>query len=253
MGKRTVFDQGLENELAAGVDFFAGEMTHWNAGSRLEELHKEVLQYRGLVRGLLFALASAIDTKDPRTHGHSVRVGTIAVLLGKELKRPSRELETLEFGGLLHDLGKIGLPEPLLETGATWSAADEALIRSHPEQGDRILSRVPGLEAIREIIRHHHERWDGQGFPDGLRGKEIPLTARIVAVANRFDSLAEHTSGGKSRSLDSTLQKMAEEAQSSLDGRVVEALIHVAAEGLLRIGKERCAGIAIERPTSFYP
>jgi HD domain-containing protein/GAF domain-containing protein len=135
------------------------------------------------------ALASAIDAASPATHGHSKRVTQFALVLGEAIGIGQREMTTLQYGALLHDIGKLGVPTAILEKNAALSADEIAAVREHPVIGERIIAPVDFLQPARLIVRHHHERWDGQGYPDRLRGEEIPLGARIVALADFYDAM----------------------------------------------------------------
>jgi putative nucleotidyltransferase with HDIG domain len=134
------------------------------------------------------SLASAIDAKDPYTRGHSDRVAALAVETGRELGLSAGELHALQYGGILHDIGKIGVPERVLEKQAQLDAAEVALVRAHPAIGAEIVAGVEFLRDAVPAIRSHHERWDGTGYPDGLRGDAIPLIARIINAADTWDA-----------------------------------------------------------------
>ncbi|HTP28063.1 MAG TPA: HD-GYP domain-containing protein, partial [Anaeromyxobacteraceae bacterium] len=136
----------------------------------------------------LRSLASAIDAKDPSTRGHSERVAELSVAIGQELGLSDGNLKLLAYGGLLHDVGKIGIPEAILHK-ATALAADEMIqMREHPAIGAEILRGVEFLNGAVPAVRSHHERWDGTGYPDRLAGEDIPLIARIVNAADTFDA-----------------------------------------------------------------
>ena len=135
------------------------------------------------------ALASAIDAASPATHGHSKRVTQFALVLGEAIGVSQRELMTIQYGALLHDIGKLGIASAILEKEGALSADEIAAVREHPVIGERIIAPVEFLQSARLIVRHHHERWDGQGYPDRLRGEEIPLGARIVALADFYDAM----------------------------------------------------------------
>lgn len=135
------------------------------------------------------ALASAIDAASPATHGHSKRVTQFALILGEAVGLKQSDLTTLQYGALLHDIGKLGVSPLILEKESSLSEDEIAAVREHPAIGERIIAPVEFLQAARLIVRHHHERWDGQGYPDRLRGEEIPLGARIVALADFYDAM----------------------------------------------------------------
>ena len=134
------------------------------------------------------SLASAIDAKDPSTRGHSQRVAELSAAIGRELGLPEPDLKALAYGGLLHDVGKIGIPESILHKASSLAEHEMALMREHPAIGAEILRGVDFLRGALPAVRSHHERWDGTGYPDRLLGERIPLVARIVNAADTFDA-----------------------------------------------------------------
>ena len=140
--------------------------------------------------GVVRALTSAIDAKDPYTCGHSDRVARIAVRLADQLGCSSKDLETIYLSGLLHDIGKIGIDDQVLRKPGKLTEAEYEHIKVHAEIGYRILKDLKQLDQVLPVVRHHHEAWDGKGYPFGLAGEEIPLFARIVAVADAFDAMS---------------------------------------------------------------
>jgi putative nucleotidyltransferase with HDIG domain len=137
----------------------------------------------------LTSLARAVELRDPYTGKHQARVADLAVRLAERLEIPHRDVETIRTAALLHDIGKIGIPDALLLKPSRLTEEEYALIRSHPVKGDELLSKVSFLYDCRSGVRGHHERWDGTGYPDGLAGEAIPLTARIIAIADAFDAM----------------------------------------------------------------
>lgn len=136
----------------------------------------------------LRSLASALDAKDPSTRGHSDRVAELAVAVGRELRLDEPGLKALAYGGLLHDVGKIGIPEAILHKAGQLAPAEQELMRAHPAIGAEILRGVAFLQPAAPAVRNHHERWDGGGYPDRLAGEAIPLVARIVNAVDTFDA-----------------------------------------------------------------
>ena len=135
------------------------------------------------------ALVQAIEEKDTYTRGHSERVARIVVLVARELRLPEAEIEYLRLGSILHDVGKIGIPESIVRSSKRLTKTEYQFIQKHPLKGLEILQHIPFIRDHVYLIRNHHERWDGKGYPDGLRGEEIPLGAQIVAVADAFDAM----------------------------------------------------------------
>jgi putative nucleotidyltransferase with HDIG domain len=162
-------------------------------------MSRELAAYDGENRRLIAALergyldtirslAAAVDAKDPYTRGHSERVSALAVEIGRELGLDADQLQTLEYGGILHDIGKIGIPDAILAKRGTLAPTEMALVRDHPRIGAEIVSGVDFLARAIPAIRSHHERWDGSGYPDGLAGEAIPVVARIVNIADTWDA-----------------------------------------------------------------
>jgi len=135
------------------------------------------------------ALAETIEAKDQYTQGHCERVRSLAVRLARELKLPEDQIEPLEFAALLHDIGKMGISENILNKKGRLLPHEFAQIQTHPEIGYKILAKSKGLQRIAEIVLYHHERWDGGGYPAGLREDKIPLGSRIIAVADSVDAM----------------------------------------------------------------
>ncbi|MEA2677538.1 MAG: hypothetical protein QOJ81_1679 [Chloroflexota bacterium] len=151
--------------------------------------YKKVVEIRDMFTQTVRSLAGAIDAKDPFTAGHSERVQLIAKDLGRELRCSESELEALEWGGLLHDVGKIGIPDAvLLKTGAL-TKEERVIMNAHPVKGEEILKPVAKLAPELPIIRHHHEWFNGSGYPDRLIGADIPRLARIMHVADSFEAM----------------------------------------------------------------
>lgn len=137
----------------------------------------------------LEAFTETIEQKDPYTKGHCSRVRTISLTIGRALNFSSERMLILEGGALLHDIGKIGIPEEVLNKPTKLTKSEYDLIREHPVSGERIIKHIDLFQAYRPIIRSHHERMDGKGYPDGLKGEEIPLDVRIVSLADAFDAM----------------------------------------------------------------
>jgi putative nucleotidyltransferase with HDIG domain len=144
---------------------------------------------RKLYRASVEAMAAAVDAKDPSTYHHSRRVATIARIVAQELGLPRPEIEEIELAALLHDIGKIAIPDAILRKAGKLDAAEWSIVSMHPSVGAQILAGHPQLLRIASLVRGHHERWDGQGYPDGLRGDAIPLGAAIIGLADAFDTM----------------------------------------------------------------
>jgi putative nucleotidyltransferase with HDIG domain len=154
-------------------------------------LHRSVEE--GYKRTIM-ALAAAVDAKDPYTCGHSRRVTEYALAAGKALSLPEEDLEVLEYGATLHDIGKIGIPDSILAKPGPLTGEEKKIIRQHPLIGASIIEGIPFLKEARRLVVHHHERYDGGGYPHGLQGEEIPVVTRLLAVADVFDTLTTNRS-----------------------------------------------------------
>ena len=152
-------------------------------------LQATLRELEGTYRTTLEALGSAIDTRDLGTHAHSRRVRGYSLVIARAHGVPEADLRDLEHGVLLHDIGKIGIPDAILLKPGPLTAEEWKTMRTHPEIGRQLLERIPFLKPAVPIVYHHHERWDGTGYPLGLAGADIPLGARIFAVADAFDAM----------------------------------------------------------------
>src|SRR5207248_6747070 len=147
-------------------------------------------QQRALFLGTLGALTESIDAKDPYTCGHSERVGMLAAMMARSLNLNDRIAELYRIAGLVHDVGKIGVPESVLTKQGRLSPTEITAMQRHPEIGYRILKDIPLLKDALPGVLHHHERFDGFGYPHGLAGENIPYIARVLALADTFDAMS---------------------------------------------------------------
>ncbi len=151
---------------------------------------REELRERLLAPTLASALANAIEARDSYLHGHCERLAALAVRVAEQLELPPDEIETIRLGAILHDVGKIGIPDRVLLKPSALDPEERAVVETHPGIGDKLLEPLDFLAGARPIVRHHHERWDGGGYPDGLAGKQIPLGARIVSLADSVEVMS---------------------------------------------------------------
>ncbi|MEJ7785599.1 MAG: diguanylate cyclase [Solirubrobacteraceae bacterium] len=172
-------------------------------------------------------MAAAVEAKDEYTGGHIQRVHAIGLLLARELVPASAKDAQLSYGFLLHDVGKLAVPDAVLNKAGKLTEDEWKLMKLHPEQGTAILSAVPFLGKALEVVRHHHERWDGAGYPDGLQGEEIPLWARIFAVVDTVDAITSDRPYRGAQSLDVAIAELRKGAGSQFDSACVEAFARV--------------------------
>ena len=157
---------------------------------RTKELEESYLKLKAANRQALFGLAEAIEAKDPYTRGHCGRVAAYSLVLAREAGYPADGLESLEFGAFLHDIGKIGIRDAVLLKPGPLDELEWVHMREHPVKGYDIAMKIEMLKPIMPAVRSHHERWDGSGYPDKMLAEDIPLVARIVAIADAFDAMA---------------------------------------------------------------
>jgi putative nucleotidyltransferase with HDIG domain len=180
----------------------------------------------------LQALSNALDVRDSETEGHSRRVVEYMELIIAQMPVAPAHLATLRRGALLHDIGKIGVPDNVLRKPAALSEAEWVLMKRHPEHGARIISKIPFLEDVSRIVRHHHERWDGKGYPDGIAGDAIPLGARIFAVADSFDAMTSDRPYRRAMSVKDARVEVARCRGTQFDPDIVDAFVRVPIERL---------------------
>lgn len=199
---------------------------NWMA-ARLGEL---VMKFRTVAReanamflGTIRALAEAIDEKDPYTKGHSIRVNQFAVIIGRQMGLSREELRALHVSSLLHDVGKIGIDDAILKKPAALTPEEFETMKTHTERGAKIMGRIPQMAAIIPGMRFHHERWSGAGYPLGLREEEIPLQARIIAVADTFDAMTTDRPYKKGFPVAEAVDRINDLKGTHLDAQSVEA------------------------------
>jgi len=185
---------------------------------------------RLLEQSALDAVASlneTVDAKDPYTAGHSQRVQRIAVEIGRELGLSRHQLETLRFAGLFHDIGKIGVPDAILLKPSGLTEEEFDVVKKHPEDGARIVGRLQSLQAAVPATLHHHERWDGKGYPHGMKGAEIPVEAGIVGLADAFDAMTTDRPYGEARPLEEAVEEIVRNRGTQFTPATVDAFLRV--------------------------
>lgn len=191
-------------------------------------------QYDQLYRAYIdtiVALLNALDARDGIASGHSRRVACYACAIGRAMEFPPESQTTLELAGLLHDVGKIMISEQILGKPGKLTDQETYIIRQHAEMGERIVGQVEFLRETKPFIRHHHERYDGSGYPDGLSGESIPLGARIIFIAEAFDSLRSESAYHQSRDLQETIEEMQRGAGTQFDPEILRIFIETVRTG----------------------
>jgi hypothetical protein len=182
----------------------------------------------GLYRASFLALASAIEARDGYTHKHSEETVELVAAVAAQLGLPADDVAEAKTAALLHDVGKIGIPDAVLHKPGPLDDGEWAVMREHPVIGERILRTVPGLERVAAAIRHEHERWDGNGYPDGIAGEAIPLESRIVLVCDAFHAMTSDRPYRAQMPQDDALAELRRHAGTQFDPAVVDALCAVA-------------------------
>ena len=208
----------VETQLLDAAADFLGAFLH-NVAMYVEQ--------RALFMGTLKALTAAIDAKDPYTYGHSERVALLGSQLARACGMDDAQAERVRIAGLVHDVGKIGVPESVLGNPGALTHAEFELIKRHPRIGYNILKDLVQLEDILPGVLYHHERWDGQGYPAGLSGKEIPLMGRLLVVVDAFDAMSSDRRYRSALSRERVLQEIVDCSGSQFDPHLAEVFLTV--------------------------
>jgi len=194
---------------------------------RTAELDRALNSLEDAYRSTLKALTAALETRDSETHGHSERVVSYSLRLGREYGLNSDEMKSLEFGSLLHDIGKIGVPDSILRKPAKLTEEEWVRMREHPLHGQQILRGIEFLQGAARVVAQHHEQWDGSGYPLGLRANDIDICARIFSVADAFDAITSDRVYRRGKSYEAAAQELDDWSGRQFDPKVVEAFHRV--------------------------
>jgi putative two-component system response regulator len=197
--------------------------------TRTAELQRERMKLERLSIATLEALVNALEAKDPYMRGHSARVADLSATVAHELGMSEEAVEVVRVAGRLHDIGKIGTREAVLNKQGPLSPDEFEHVKQHVVIGSQILAPLAHLGDIIPAVRHHHERWDGTGYPDGLRGEEIPMGARIIGAAEVFDALSTSRAYQEKLTPEKAIERMADLSGTVLDPKVYEAMASVVA------------------------
>jgi response regulator RpfG family c-di-GMP phosphodiesterase len=197
---------------------------------RTAQLDKALDSLENAYRSTLKALTSALETRDLETHGHSRRVVTFSLRLGRELDLTPTQMRALEFGSMLHDIGKIGVPDAILRKPAKLSEEEWIAMRQHPTHGQMILGGIEFLKGAAKVVAQHHEKWDGSGYPLGLKAEEIDLNARIFMVADAFDAMISDRVYRAGRPYEAAAEELDRCVGMHFDPQIVEAFHRVPKE-----------------------
>jgi putative two-component system response regulator len=201
--------------INAGADDFLSKPIDFNellARTRSLLRLKQFTDELENAESVLFSLAYSIEARDPYTRGHCERLAQVSARLGERIRLPEDQIRALRRAGIVHDIGKVVVPDAILLKPGSLSDEEIAIMRRHPVVGEKICEPLRTFGAVLPIIRHHHERFDGSGYPDGLRGDDIPLTARVLQLADVFDALTTDRPYRKADPPETALDIMANEA-----------------------------------------
>jgi HD-GYP domain-containing protein (c-di-GMP phosphodiesterase class II) len=218
-------EQTREQMLAYAQDLRAAFRAERSRRADVERAYLEAVR----------TLASAIDARDPYTGGHVERVAQYAVALGRELGWSESDLRVLEVGALLHDVGKIGVDDAILRKSSALTEAEWAIMRQHPEIGAGLLNGLQSLRPAVPAVLHHHERFDGKGYPRGLAGSAIPAVARLVTVADAFDAMLTDRPYRQGLPLDGALEEIELNAGTQFDPIYAQVFVQCVERGKLRV------------------
>src|SRR5215210_2141593 len=183
---------------------------------------------------MLSVLSGAIEARDPYTRGHSARVTALAEAIARRLGWSESRIAALRVGGPLHDIGKLAVPDAVLCKEGRLDADELAQIREHPKTGARLLLRLAALREAIPYVLYHHERWDGTGYPSGKAGEEIPVEARVLAVADAFDAMTSNRPYRRALSCEQALAEVARCAGTQFDPRIATVFLEAFAEAGFR-------------------
>jgi putative two-component system response regulator len=203
----------IEGIKAGADDFLTRPVDRAELLARVQSLLKLKFRTDELERAesVLFSLARSIEGKDPHTHGHCERLSEYSTRLGEYLGLPEDQITALRRGGVVHDIGKVAVPDAILLKPGRLTEEEWKVMREHPTVGERICAPLKSFRLVLPIIRHHHEKYDGSGYPDGLRGDAIPVAARVLQIVDVYDALTNERPYKKAFSTADALQTMKEE------------------------------------------
>ncbi len=216
------FSTGPEafDEIRRRIDQFTRSLAEENEGAEPDQLHPSVVE-------TVTSLALAVDAKDQFTNGHSQKVSAYAALIAAEANLSAVEIEEVRLAGLLHDVGKVGIPEAILNKSGPLDADEWEVMKSHTELGSLILDPLKAMDRVRKMVKHHHEYFDGSGYPEKLSGEEIPLGARIIAIADSYDTITSERVYKKPRTPEAAIAELQRCAGMQFDPSIVSIFVEI--------------------------
>ena len=203
-----------------------------------DKVRRQTMELIKLYSGTLEAMVLALDLREKETGYHSYRVTEYALTLAKKLELPEEELSVIAKGALLHDIGKIGVPDSILLKPGKLNREEWEVMRKHPEHGYELLKKIDFLEESAQIVLHHHEHFDGSGYPVGLDGEQIPLGARVFTVVDTLDALTSDRVYKKALSFEKSFERIKKESGKQFDPDIVEAFADISIEKFVSIRKK---------------
>jgi putative nucleotidyltransferase with HDIG domain len=223
-----VRDEPLDAAEGALLEAVAESTSHSLVRGRLARERDQLFrQLEETNLGIAAALAAALEAKDHYTADHARSIADLAVHVGVKLGMTLSEVRDLRLGAILHDIGKIAVPDAILNKPGSLTEEEREIIKTHAEVGEQILAPVPFLDDVRRIVRHDHERWDGGGYPDGLCGDEIPLGSRVVFVVDAFHAMTSDRPYRSAMSEDEAIDRLIAAAGTQFDPLVVDVFVRV--------------------------
>ena len=206
-------DSNRSQARGAGADdVWESQPTRWEAITRVQSLLQLKSYIDEQTEAVVISLARSIEARDPYTQGHSDRLAILAVRLGKRIGLSAEQCNALRVAGIVHDVGKVVVPDAILMKPGRLTFEELAVIKQHPVEGERICFPLKSFRRVLPIIRHHHERMDGSGYPDGLRGDRIPLVARVLQIVDIYDALTTDRPYREGLSVQTAMTTMYQEA-----------------------------------------
>jgi HD-GYP domain-containing protein (c-di-GMP phosphodiesterase class II) len=232
VGAIRLYEQDFDEPEIALLDAVTKATGHaleraWLTKERLDLVDRLEAAWLGTAE----ALAAALEAKDSYTADHASSIAELAVEVGKEFGLDDEALRDLQYAAIFHDIGKIAIPDAILNKPGPLTAAEFEVIKRHPIVGEQILAPVPFLEQVRRVVRHDHERWDGNGYPDGLKGRQIPIGARIVLAVDAFHAMVSDRSYRQGMSKESARLELRSNSGTQFDPDVIDALLRVLDRG----------------------
>jgi HD-GYP domain-containing protein (c-di-GMP phosphodiesterase class II) len=223
--------------MQASIHEFAADLSKTDLSNNADCFHVKELeeQQRSLLRSVILGFNQLLDLRDLGTGVHSTRLAEWAVRVARKLGISETDLYQLEVAALLHDIGKIGIPDSILKKEGKLTDEERAVMNKHPEYSWLILRRFPGLDKASLYALHHHESYDGRGYPGGLKGNEIPIGSRIVAVIDAYDAMISNRCYRKGFPHEEAVRRLVADAGAQFDPVVVQAFVEIAGQEVAEV------------------